>query len=227
MAAAPDNRRHTLRLAGLGVLSVVAVGGLLWFGYWTLQGSSDADLPVVKAPEGDYKVAPKDRGGLEVDHQDASIYEALVRGRPGAVPETIGPLPEAPRPVIPPPTPAPPPEPAETGPKAAPMPVPAPRGGSATAAAPPAPPTPPARPQQEAAAPLVVQLGAFGTEAAAREAWEGLKKRHDDLLGRMEAQFVHGEGVVRVRAGPVSNAALAQLVCEQLKARDVDCFLVR
>ncbi len=72
-----------------------------------------------------------------------------------------------------------------------------------------------------------MQLGAFDTEAAARKAWQELKKRHDDLLGRMDAQFAHGEGVVRVRAGPVSNAALAQLVCEQLKARDVDCFLVR
>ena len=132
--AAPDSRRHTLRLAGLGVLSVVALGVLLWFGYRALLGSSDADLPVVAAPEKDYKVAPEDPGGLNIDHQDVHIYEALVRGRPGAVPETIGPLPEAPRPVIPPPAPAP----AEPGRKAAPMPVPSParRMGSAVAARP-------------------------------------------------------------------------------------------
>ena len=226
MAAAPGNRRHTLRLAGLGVLSVAAAGGLLWFGSWALLGPGDADLPVVKAPEGDYKVAPEDPGGLAVEHQDASIYEALVRGRPGAVPETIGPLPEAPRPVVPPPAPAPSPEAAEAGRRPAPLPVPAPRDGAA-AAAPPAPRAAPARPPQEAAVRVSVQLGAFGAEAAARKAWEDLRKRHDDLLGRMDAQFVHGEGVVRVRAGPVSNAALAQLVCEQLRARDVDCFLVR
>ena len=225
MAAASDSRRHTLRLAGLGILSVVALGALLWFGYRALVGQSDADLPVVKAPKGDYKVAPQDPGGLDVNHQDASIYEALVRGRPGAVPETIGPLPDAPRPVIPPP--APPPDPAETGPKAAPMPVPAPRDGSANAALPPAPPKPPARPQQEAAAEVSVQLGAFGAEAAAREAWDALRKPHEDLLGRMDAEFVTGGGVVRVQAGPVSTEALAQLVCEQLKARNVDCFIVR
>ncbi len=225
MAAASDSRRHTLRLAGLGVVSVVALGALLWFGYRALVGSSDADLPVVMAPKGDYKVAPEDPGGLNVDHQDVRIYDALVRGRPGAVPETIGPLPEAPRPVIPspPPTPAP----AEPERQAVPKPpVPAPRNGSA-AGPPPAPPEPSAGRVQEAAEQVSVQLGAFGTDAAAREAWGALKKRHGDLLGRMEAEFVAGGGVVRVRAGPFSTPALAQLVCEQLKARYVDCFIVR
>ncbi len=218
MAAAPDSRSRTLRLAGLGVLSVVALGALLWFGYRALLGSSDADLPVIAAPEGGYKVAPKDPGGLNVDHQDVRIYEALVRGRPGAVPETIGPLPEAPRPVIPPPAPAPP----EPDRKAAPMPAPAPRNGGAVVASPPA-----LRSVREAADEISVQLGAFGTDAGAREAWKALKKRYGDLLGRMDAQFVAGGGVVRVRAGPVSTPALAQLVCEQLKARNVDCFIVR
>ena len=225
MAAAPDNRRHTLRLAGLGVASVIALGALLWFGYRALLGTSDADLPVVTAPEGDYKIAPKEPGGLNVDHQDVHIYEALVRGRPGAVPETVGPLPEAPRPVIP--LPAPMPAPAEPDRKAAPMPVPAPRDGSAVAAAPPAPQRPAPGPVQEEADEVSVQLGAFGSAAAAREAWEALKQRHGDLLGRMDAQFVAGEGVVRVRAGPVSTPPLAQLVCEQLKARNVDCLIVR
>ena len=223
--AAPESRRHTLRLAGLGVLSVIALGGLLWFGYRALLGSSDADLPVVAAPKGDYKVAPQDSGGLDIDHQDVSIYEALVRGRPGAVPETIGPLPEAPRPVVPRPAPAP--GPAETGRKAAPMPVPAPRDGSATASAPPVPRPQSSRPEPEAASEVFVQLGAFGTDAAAREAWRALKKRHGDLLGRMDTDFVPGSGMVRVRAGPVSTPALAQIVCEQLKARNVDCFIVR
>ncbi len=226
MAAAPDSRRHTLRLAGLGILSVVAAGALLWFGYRAMTGPGDADLPVVKAPKGDYKVAPEDPGGLIVDHQDVHIYETLVRGRPGAVPENIGPLPEAPRPVVPP-RPAPDPAPAEAGPKAAPMPVPAPRDGGAAAALPPKPPKPSARPEPEAAARFFVQLGAFGTEPAARGAWEALRKKHDDLLGRMDAEFSPGDGFVRVRAGPVSTQALAQLVCEQLKARHVDCFIVR
>ena len=223
--AAPDSRRHTLRLAGLGVASVIALGALLWFGYRALLGSSDADLPVVTAPGGDYKVAPEEPGGLDVDHQDVQIYEALVRGRPGAVPETIGPLPEAPRPVIPAPAPAP--APAEPDRKAAPMPLPAPRDGNAVAAAPPAPRRPSPGPAQEAADEVSVQLGAFGTAADAREAWDALRKRHGDLLGRMDARFVAGEGSVRVLAGPVSTPALAQLVCEQLKVRNVDCLIVR
>ncbi len=221
MAAAPDSRRHKLWLAGLGMVSVVALAGLLWLGYTAFKRGSDSDLPVIAAPEGDYKVAPKDPGGLEVDHQDVAIYEALARGRPGAAPEAIGPLPEAPRPVVPPPEPAPSPGPAESAGETMPLPIPAPRNDGATAS------SAPAGPLQEAAIGVSVQLGAFGTETAAREAWEELRKRHGDLLGRMEAEFVPGDEVVRVRAGPVSTAALAQIVCEQLKTRNVDCFIVR
>ena len=227
MAAAPESRRHKLWLAGLGVFSVIALGGSVWIGYLALRGTSDEDLPVIAAPEGDYKVAPEDRGGLDVNHRDVSIYEALVRGRPGAVPETVGPLPEAPRPVVPPPEPAPPLDPPEPAGKAPPVPVPAPRDGGATASAPLAIAPAPARLRPEAAPGVSVQLGAFGTEAAAREAWRDLKRRHGDLLGRMEAEFIQGDEIVRVRAGPVSTRAVAQFVCEQLKARNVDCFIVR
>ena len=219
MAAPPEGRRQTLRLAGLGVFSVVALAGLAWFGYLALRETVHREVPVVAAPEGDYKVAPTDPGGLDVNHQDVSIYEALVRGRPGTVPEAVGPPAAAPRPVVPPPAVAP--EPTEPVATAAPMPQPAPRDGDAVAA------VAPAMPQQEPAPGVFVQLGAFGTHAAAREAWEKLSKQHEDLLGRMEATFESANEVIRVRAGPVSTSALAQLVCEQLKARNADCFIVR
>ncbi len=221
MATPPEGRRHTFWLAGLGVFSVIALGGLLWFGYLALRGADNGEVPVVAAPKGDYKVAPKDPGGLDVDHQDVSIYEALVRGRPGAVPETVGPPPAAPRPVVPPPEPPPSPEPTDAVATGAPMPLPAPRNSDAIAA------VPPAEPQQAARAGVFMQLGAFGTYTAAREAWEELRQRHDDLLGSMEAKFMPADEVIRIRAGPVSTSALAQLVCEQLKARNADCFIVR
>jgi len=215
---APDSRHHKLRLAGLGVVSVAALAGLLWLSYTAFMGRRDVDLPVIMAPGEDYKVVPKDPGGLEVAHQDIRIYEALGRGRSGAAPEAIGLLPEAPRPVVLPLERAPPPGPAEDVAKAVPVPLPAPPDGGSPV---------PASPSQKATVGLSVQLGAFGTEAAAREAWGALREQHGDLLGRMKGEFVSGEGVVRVRAGPISTVSLAQLVCEQLKARDVDCFVVR
>ena len=225
--AAPDSRRHTLRLAGLGVLSVVALGALLWFGYRALLGSSDADLPVVTAPEGDYKVAPKDPGGLNVDHQDVQIYEALVRGRPGAVPETIGPLPEAPRPVIPAPGAR-----ARSGGTrqedrthagAGPAGRQRSRRGPARAAKAPAR-SGCRRPRTK----FPVQLGAFSTRCPP-PARHGSPSRN--VTATCSAAWMRSSSPARgscafVR-GRSRRRALAQLVCEQLKARNVDCFIVR
>ncbi len=226
-----EGRRRRLRLAALGLGAALLLGAAFWFGHAALLGSGDAHLPVVAAPEGDYKVAPEDPGGLTVGHDDVSIYDALVRGRPGAVPEAVGPLPEAPRPVLPAPS-ADPPEQAALAPTGKPEPVPAmptprpaPRGRLAAAA--PSAPAPPAATPEKPPEGVAVELGAYGTESAARAAWAELRQRHADLLGRMEAAFVAGGGRVRVRAGPVSTPVLAEIVCEQLKARDVGCLILQ
>ena len=100
MNAAADGSgggRRPLWLSAVGVLAVLVAAALVWLLYGLLVHPDDADLPLVRAPAGDYKVRPQDPGGLEVSHKDTTAYEALVRGRPGAVPERVTPLPEAPR----------------------------------------------------------------------------------------------------------------------------------
>jgi len=230
MDEAPDTRWHTHRLAAVGVggaVSVLLLAGALWLGYRALFQPGGAGLPVVAAPEGDYKVAPEDRGGLDIGHRDVRVYEALVRGRQAAAPEAVGPLPEAPRPVAPleeagvAPVPEPPEK--RTGP---PIPIPAPRGGALAAAPSGGPAALLRRPLAEETG-VAVQVGAFRTAAAARNAWAALRKDHEDLLGGIEAAFVPGNGLVRVQAGPALAPAAAEIVCEKLKARNVDCFIVR
>ena len=96
-ADGPGGGRRPLWLSAVGVLAVLAAGVLVWLLYGLLVHPDDADLPLVRAPAGAYKVRPQDPGGLEVSHKDTTAYDALVRGRPGAVPERVTPLPEAPR----------------------------------------------------------------------------------------------------------------------------------
>ncbi len=209
------------------MLSVILLAGALWLGYRILVQPGNADLPVIAAPEGDYKVAPDDPGGLDISHRDVRVYDALVRGRSAAAPEAVGPFPEAPRPVIPLPEPEFEPVPVmheqATGP---PIPEPAPRDG-ALAAASPEQPSALLRRQPADQPGVTVQVGAFRTGTAAQNAWAALQEDHEDLLGGMEAVFVPGNGLVRVQAGPVLTPTVAEIVCEELRARDVDCFITR
>jgi len=78
-----------------------------------------------------------------------------------------------------------------------------------------------------------VQLASVRSEADARATWERLRKAHGDLLGKFSlhvdrADLGADRGVYfRVQAGPVSEAALAQLLCGQLKSRGVECLIVK
>ncbi|MET4701209.1 cell division septation protein DedD [Constrictibacter sp. MBR-5] len=145
---------------------------------------------------------------------------------------TVSPLP---RPEERTPAPAPEERPAE----ALPVPTPAP-----TPAQPPAPPTqpaetaPPAQPAETARAPQPsrgggyrVQIASLRSEAEARTAWERARKANSDLLGRLEASYervdLGSRGVYhRVQAGPLPEKTLADMLCSQLKARNVGCIVV-
>lgn len=92
-----------------------------------------------------------------------------------------------------------------------------------SAALPPAPP---------AAAPVSgygVQLGAFGSEAGARAAWQGAVSRHGAVLAGLEpaiAPVASGSGkLYRLRAA-VPSEAKARSVCEALRARSQACVVV-
>ena len=85
------------------------------------------------------------------------------------------------------------------------------------------------------AAPLAgfrVQLAALRSRAAAEAAWRRLKRANGDLLGALEAEVTRvdlaDKGIFyRLRAGPLASAAKAKALCNRLKARNLDCLVVK
>ncbi|HJR82524.1 MAG TPA: SPOR domain-containing protein, partial [Sphingomicrobium sp.] len=82
-------------------------------------------------------------------------------------------------------------------------------------------------PNSESAA--TVQLGAFETEGQANAAWRSLSSRFSFLAGSDKRLVPYNSGskhLVRLRAG-VASEWRAGKICEQLKAADENCFVVR
>ena len=82
------------------------------------------------------------------------------------------------------------------------------------------------------AAAVWVHVASFRTAAAAALHWEALKARHGDLLGGLASDLARvdlgaDKGVwVRLRAGPLADAAAARALCRDLRARDLYCVPV-
>lgn len=117
------------------------------------------------------------------------------------------------------------------------------RQAPATTAAPPATApaaqapaaTPAAAPARPAPAPngtIRVQLGALTSEEAARAEWDRLARRHADLLGAFRPQVVRFERegqptLYRLRTGGFADVAAAQSFCEQARAKQMPCTIIR
>jgi hypothetical protein len=198
-------------------------------------------VPLIEPDPRPLKVRPDDPGGLRVPNQDELIFE---RNRGPATPGSarLAPEPEAPRlDALRAQVAQPAPEPIVL-PQAAPAPVA--RNGAPPAAAPaptaaPAPaapaaqaPTPAARPAPAPGGAVRVQLGALTSEEAARGEWDRLARRHADLLGAFRPQVLRFERdgqatLFRLRTGGFADAAAAGAFCEQARARNIPCVVIR
>ena len=224
--------------------ALTAVGGIGWLAYeWTAEGESTAP-PLIKADQGPMKIRPKDPGGMAVPDQDKLIYQSLNGGVVEETVERLLPPPEEPLPPPEPPAPElvaePPPAVERPAPDSNLPPLPPAEASSeapATVEAPepepktapePAPPPPAA-----ATGPYMVQLASFRSIDDADKAWRKAVKKNGDLLSAHSAQVVRADlggdqGVYfRLRIGPFAGGGEAKLLCERLKARNVDCFVVR
>lgn len=104
--------------------------------------------------------------------------------------------------------------------------------------APPEPPPPPAAAEAPKEKPATrsggnwrVQIASLRSEEEARIAWDRARKANQDLLGRLQPTYervdLGARGVYhRVQAGPLSEKTLADMLCSQLKARNVGCIVV-
>jgi hypothetical protein len=223
-----------------GVVGVLALGGA---GYWAFGKMGGRSVPVVEADPRPFKIRPADAGGLRVPNQNELVLE-----RPGQRVQSpaqagrgaaLAPPAEAPnidglRAAVQPPAPPArqaPPSPAATAPAAAPAaiaPVPAPAATPIVATMP-APATP-ARIAVSGRA--QVQLGALGSEDAARAEWERLNRRAPELFQGRTPTIVRLERegqapLFRLRTSGLADLDTAGQFCEQVKARGGNCVPVR
>jgi hypothetical protein len=224
---------------GGGLAATLVVGAALVWGMSRAGGPRS--VPLIEPDPRPFKVRPDDPGGLRVPNQDELIFE---RNRGPATPGSarLAPEPEAPRlDALRAQVAQPAPEPIVL-PQAAPAPVA--RNGAPPAAAPaptaaPAPaapaaqaPTPAARPAPAPGGAVRVQLGALTSEEAARGEWDRLARRHADLLGAFRPQVLRFERdgqatLFRLRTGGFADAAAAGAFCEQARARNIPCVVIR
>ncbi|HEX7856569.1 MAG TPA: SPOR domain-containing protein [Sphingobium sp.] len=82
---------------------------------------------------------------------------------------------------------------------------------------------------QAGAAGALIQLGAYGSDAVARDAWKKFSKRFDYLAAlnsTVEKAEVGGSTVYRLRAS-AGNAANATTLCGRLKVAGENCIVVK
>jgi hypothetical protein len=219
---ADEETISTGKLVGFAIAAIVALGVVI--GGISLLRSQDGprgDGKLIAAQEGDYKVRPDAPGGMKVEGQGDSSFAASEGAEANGKIDTNA-ASEAPvkgaKAVLP--------KPGFSGAPAKPVAtasVPA-SGGKLVA-------PPPAKPIATTAAMTgsggsLVQLGAFGSEAKANEAWTTLAKRFGYLSALPKSVVtaqVNGNQVYRLRANAGGQAST---ICGKLKVAGENCMIV-
>lgn len=193
-------------LIGLAAIGGI-VGGIFWMG--NRDGAGNAAPEMIAAPDGPYKVKPDSPGGMTVEGQGETAFDAAQGGTPNAsidtsavteVPVTAQPKAQAPAP-------------AQNEPPL----LKAPAATNAPAATPETP--------AAAAGGATIQLGAFPSGAAAEKAWKALSGRFGYLapLSHSVVQAnVNGKTYYRLRAAGPGAAG----ICGRLKVAGEQCLKV-
>ena len=195
-------------LIGLAAIGGI-VGGIFWMGN---RDSGESGSPeVIAAAEGPYKVKPDSPGGMTVEGQGETAFDAAQGGTPNANIDTSA-VAEAP---------------VTAQPKSQ---APAPAEKDSALLKAPAPSNAPAAKAESPAAPAAeggatIQLGAFPNGAAAEKAWKALSGRFAYLapLSHSVVQAnVNGKTYYRLRAsGPDASG-----ICGRLKVAGEQCLKV-
>ena len=212
------------KLLGFLIAALIALGLVIGGIWWVRsQQGPTGDSSLIAAQEGDYKVKPIEPGGMKVEGQGDSAF-ATSEGAEANAKVNMGAQPEAP----------------VAGTKAAtPPPVkPVAAGSKAVTTAVPAASRMPAAPPVAVATPTVVgaaggnglvQLGAYGSQVAADQAWASLSGKVAGLSASAKSVLpaaVGGNTVYRLRAN-AGSASAASALCVKVKAAGSPCLIVK
>lgn len=213
------------KIIGLVILGLALLGLIVGGGYWLKlrQGGDAGEVRLIPSQSGDYKIPANETSGKDFKGTGDTSY-ATSEGVDTNGKVDVSLMPEAPLEGVSRGSIA-----REDGPKAdAPSAKPsvkisAPvKDGTATATA--------ARPAAlVSSGGAMIQLGAYGSEAVAKDSWKKLSKRFDYLatLGSVvEKAEVGGTTVYRLRA-TAGNASNAGNLCGRLKVAGENCIVVK
>lgn len=238
-SAGPARPRGVQLRMVTGFVVVAAIAGLGGYVYQETTAPAVGELPLIEADDSPTKHRPVEPGGMVIPNQDKLVYETLGDERNLDKIERLLPPPEEP---MPPPEPAAPPAAVEPAPEAPATPAPEPVVVAPSVPVEEQAPIPAPKPVVQpppaptaTAAPLAgfrIQLAALRSRADAEAAWRRLKRANGDLLGALEAEVARvdlaDKGIFyRLRAGPLASAAKAGALCARLKARNLDCLVVK
>jgi cell division protein FtsN len=234
-------------------------GGVVWLAYNEGVTRGRTETPVVVAANGPARVAPANPGGTDQPFKGFKIYEqpappdddvaapgtkAAASNTTAAAPEKVSPPPATKPAITATAEPAPPPasKPAAMAPAPAAQPAkPAPViVGPATApprslamapqAAPAAKPAAAPATQVAATGSVVLQIGAYKSQADADAAWKTYRAKHAALLDGYNSDVQQADlgdkGTwYRLRIAGFAGKDVASALCERLKADGGACFL--
>jgi hypothetical protein len=193
----------------------LVVGGLFWLGN---RGASEGNGEIIAAPEGDYKIAPDDPGGMQVAGQGDTSQTAVSGADPQAN-LNVNAVAEAPVTQQPPARPQAQPQ-QQPQQQAQAQPQQQPQQQAQAPAQPQA-----AAPAQPAAGGGTIQLGAFSSQAAANNAWRALSGRFQylsPLSHSVTGVESGGRTLYRLRASGPDAAG----VCRRLQVAGEACTVV-
>lgn len=92
----PETPERVLPKGGLTIVALLAFASIIWYAYPEGEEKyANMDVPVVVAQKDAYKFTPDDPGGMEVRHQDSTVFDPLEKKSTKTV-EKLMPTPEEP-----------------------------------------------------------------------------------------------------------------------------------
>jgi len=237
---------------GMRTLSLFAVAIAMIFisavVYFYLAGHKTVDpnnLPTIAESKPPERIRPADPGGMDIPHQDSSVYEHLDTRQSQNGPEKLLPAPEAPlafeqvNAITPPTAPVtlpdalpglPSAQPTPPGPQQA---LPTQDQTSNAPSTPNAPANSSAQTETTDTVPLNfrIQLGAVKDETAANTEWARMEKKYGEILKGTTSYFSPvnlGEqgAFLRIQTQPLTHAD-AEARCQKLKLVNQACLIVK
>ena len=61
----------------LSLIGFVLIIGFVWYSYSSSGDNKSAQIPIIYAEKGEYKIKPENPGGLQIPHEDSAVFNGM------------------------------------------------------------------------------------------------------------------------------------------------------